>query len=161
MITEYASYDSVRAVLGVSPEEVEDATLDLPLYEVLLKEDLLDLSSTIDADYNTAKELASPTAIETRFVQVMQTYASYQIAYTLLGAAPMFAPKDIKDGKAGVVRVSDPFKGLETSIVQAMSYIRTRLLAAYETYSPTNVAPVTVTRRLLAGVTLGTDPVTG
>ena len=32
ILTDYTTYDTVRAVLGVAEEELEDATLGLPMY---------------------------------------------------------------------------------------------------------------------------------
>ena len=46
-ITDYAAYDEIRAVLGVSDEELEDATLALPMYEKLLNMELLDISEDL------------------------------------------------------------------------------------------------------------------
>lgn len=161
MITEYSSYGAVRAVLGVSPREIEDTVIDLPMYEVLLLEDFLDMSSTMAADYATAKNAVSPTAIETRFVRILQTYASYQVASTLLGSVSMFAPKDITDGKASLARVADPYAALKENVAQSLGYVRQRLLAAYEAYSPANVAPAAVRRSWVVGVGLANDPVAG
>lgn len=161
MITEYSSYGAIRAVLGVSSNEVEDTVIDLPMYEVLLQEDLLQLGATMAADYATAKGIATPPAATARFVRVLQTYASYQVASTLLGSVSMFAPKDITDGKASLARVADPFKSLKDNVAQSLAYIRGRLLAAYADYSPANAAPVAVTRSWVGSIGLATDPVAG
>lgn len=161
MLTDYTSYAAVRAVLGVSSDEIEDTVIALPMYEIMLVEDLLDLNPSMNDDYSVVRVIASKTAIEARFAQIVQTYASYQVAYTLLGAAPMFAPKDIKDGKAGVARVADPFQPLQASIAQALSYIRIKLLSSYEAYAPAELAPQAISRDFLTSTGLSLDPVTG
>lgn len=162
MITDYTSYDAVRAVLGVSSEEIEDSVINLPMYETLLAEDLLDLSSSIQADFITTRDIAAATqtAIEKRFVKIMQTYASYQVASTLLGSVAMFAPKDVTDGKASMARVSDPFKTLKADVMASLVYIRTRLLTAYEAYSGSYTVPVAVSRVFISSTGLSIDPVT-
>lgn len=162
MITDYTSYDAVRAVLGVSNEEIDDDVINLPLYETLLSEDLLDLSATIQADFATVRDIAvgTQTAIEKRFVRVLQTYASYQVASTLLGSVALFAPKDVTDGKAATARVADPFKTLKEDVLASLVYIRTRLLTAYDAYSPSYSAPATVTRTFIVSTGLAIDPVT-
>lgn len=156
MLTEYTSYNAVRAVLGVSSDEIDDGVLELPMYEVLLSEDVLELQTNMLADYTTAKLLVTPES--KRFVRLFQTYASYQVAYTLLGSVPLFAPKDINDSKTAISRVADPFKNLEASIGNTLGYIRGRLLSAYLAYSPTTSVQVAVPRRLLSSVG-GYDPV--
>jgi hypothetical protein len=160
MIIDYASYDSIRAVLGVSQDEIEDSTIDLPLYEVLLSEDLRGMYSTLEADYHTVRAVATPSAAETRFVKILQTYAAYQVAYTLLGSVIMFAPKNISDGKASVERVDKPFAVLDANVSRTLSYVRDRLLDAYQAYNPIKVAPATVTRSMIVSTSLS-DPVTG
>lgn len=161
MITQYTPYGAVRAVLGVSANELADNVLDLTLYEVMLTEDLDLLGASMISDYGVAKALATPTAISTRFVRVLQAYASYQVAYSLLGSATMFAPKDITDGKATMARVADPFKNLETNVARGLAYVRGRLLAAYGAYNPANPAPAAVVRTYVSAVGLALDPVAG
>ena len=162
MIVDYTSYDAVRAVLGVSSEEIDDDVINLPLYEVMLSEDLLDLSGSIQTDFITVRDIpvGTQTDIEKRFVRVMQTYASYQVASTLLGSVALFAPKDITDSKASVTRVNDPFKTLKEDVLASLVYIRTRLLTAYDAYSPTYAAPTAVTRTFITSTGLAIDPVT-
>lgn len=161
MITQYTSYGAVRAVLGVSANELADSVLDLSLYEVLLTEDLAVLGATMEADYAAAKALTPATALSTRFVRVLQAYASYQVAGSLLGSAAMFAPKDITDGKATVARVADPFKSLEASVMQGLAYIRGRLLIAYGEYSPANPVSSAAARTYVSAIGLAIDPVAG
>lgn len=160
-ITDYTTCTAIRAVLGVSEDEIDNSVILLPIYEVMLQEDLLDMSATLQTDYMAASVLVNPTAVDLRFIRIFQTYAAYQVAYTLLGSAQMFAPLDIKDGKAGVIRVADPFKPLEEMIIKSLSYIRIRLLAAYQAYNPAVLAPNAISRVMLTGAVLGVDPVTG
>ena len=46
MLTEYTTYEEIRAVLGVADEELEDVVLAQPLFERQLILDLDDINST-------------------------------------------------------------------------------------------------------------------
>ena len=47
----FTSYDSIRAVLGVSEDDLEDVTLELPIYLQLLRLDFGTISSDIEPLY--------------------------------------------------------------------------------------------------------------
>ena len=46
-LTDYTSYDEVRAALGVSAEELEDETLQLDFYSISLTAELEDIADTL------------------------------------------------------------------------------------------------------------------
>ncbi len=58
-LTDYTSYDEIRAVLGVSDEELEDGTLALPLYLTMLLMEFDDIEPTLDVQYTDIKALPS------------------------------------------------------------------------------------------------------
>ncbi len=160
-ITTYTTTNSVRAVLGVSEPEIPDTVLVDPIYEVVLKEHLRGLSTTIRAAFLAAVADLSPTADETRFVELMQTYAAYQVASQLLGSLPLFAPKLIEDASSKMDRITDPFASLRESLAASLAWLRGVLLEAYEVLVPAEPAPSAVARTLVVNVPLGTNPITG
>lgn len=52
LITDYTTYDDVRAVLGVSTDELEDTTLALETYASALLLDLEDVDVALPAAYS-------------------------------------------------------------------------------------------------------------
>ncbi len=159
-ITTYTTPDEVRAVLGVAPEELEDATILLPIYETQLIEDIYDLGPTLAADYATIKAGAQ-TPQTTRFVNLVNTWACYDLAQQLLPATPMFAPKTITSDKDTAQRVEDPYALLQERIDSAMSRFEERILALYAILMPGNPAPVPIDRVMVVDVGLSVDPITG
>lgn len=159
-LTTYTTYDEVRAVLGISPEEIPDATLALQIYSTQLDEDLRDVSTDLASTFATINALTSPTADQTRFLHLASSFAAYSVAQSLLGGLQLFAPQQITDGKTHQIRVQDPFKDLRENIAGSYTYIKTRLEAAFAVVSPTHTAPDAVTRVFIGSVGLATDPVT-
>ncbi len=160
-LTDFTDYDSVRAVLGIAPEELEDATLALPIFYIRLSEDIRDLSVTMEADYLAAKTIISPAADETRFINLMSAYSAYRVAAYELGPLPLVAFKTLKDQAAEADRVSNPFKEIAEDVISSLNYIQGKLLAAYGVISPGNPAPTPTARVWVSGVGLAVDPVTG
>lgn len=159
-ITTYTTTNSVRAVLGVSEPEIPDTVLVDPVYEVMLKEDLRAMSTTITAAYITVKADPTPTADETRFIGLFETYSAYQVAAQLLGSLAMFAPQQIEDASSKFQR-NDPYAAVRTAIAESLAYLRNVLLEAYAILVPAEPAPATVTRTLVVNVGLGLNPITG
>lgn len=159
-LTDYTACDSVRAVLGVSEEEVPDTVLASPIYATLLSETLLELSAALATTYITTKDKVTRTADEQRFVDLTQTFSAYSVASKMLGSLPMFAPMTIKDSKAMVTRIQDPFAALKEDVAGTYTYIKDKLLAAFAVVSPANPAPNITTRTLVVATGLGLDPVT-
>jgi hypothetical protein len=153
--------DSVRAVLGVSAQELPDSVLTNSIYSVRLSEDLRDLNSQMVSDFITISALASPTPDQTRFIDLLQTYAAYNVARQCLVSLPMFAPLTIKDEKAELTRNVNSYAQLKTDVGEVLSIMRTRLLTAYTAVNSSALAPTVTDRVFGLAVGLGTDPVTG
>lgn len=160
-LTDFTTYNEVRATLGVSEPEITDAVLALPMYEVLLTEDLREMNEDLEADYMVADALISPTADQARFVYLVQTYSAHKVGLVLIGSIPMFAPRMIKDSSSEFDRMADPYQNMRQSIADTLTYLRSRVLDAYATLTPAAPAPAAITRVLVAGVGLGVDPITG
>ena len=160
LLTDYVTYDGVRAALGVAPEELEDTTLALKLYVDVLQVELEDIDLTLPDLYTTTKAVPTPTAPESRFPQSAQLFATYVVARHLLGSISLFAPKDITDGKTATARVGDPYRELRADIQAQYDRFKARLEATFEALTSTTVTTA-VTKSYFAIASPSTDPVTG
>lgn len=159
MLTDYTSYADIRAVLGVSDDELSDETLGLSLYSDFLTQELEDVHVDLPGTYETIKAKATPSLLETRFLRTCNLFATFAVAKQLTAALPLFAAKDVTDGKAAVGRFDNPYKDVIKSINEQYGTMRTRLVAALSsvgTSGSASVAPV-----YFAVVSPATDPVTG
>ena len=159
MLTTYTDYASVRAVLGVSDDDLDDATLALSLYSDDLTQSLEDVAIDIEATYATTKAKITPTAQETRFLTACRLFATYAVAKTLTAALPLFAAKDVTDGKAAVGRFDNPYKDVIRSINEQYGMSRNRLIATLTAMGTTSTA--SVARVYMAVASPSSDPVTG
>lgn len=156
----FTSADEIRAVLGVSPEELEDDTVELPLYFKQLQFDLSDVASGLEASYLAvhALPIASRTSVQQKLLDVTSVYSSYAISRLLLTSLSAFAPKQITDGKAATTRVEDPFLRVREGVEAQYAVLRARLLAAYAASG--NSVGATTSRVYVVAAGLGTNPVT-
>ena len=117
-LTAFTSYDEIRAVLGVSDEELENVTLALPLYLRQLQLQLAGVSSGLESLYDTISAMPETgrTPQQARLYNVMQVFSAYAISKILLTSLSLFAPKRITDGRAEFERVADPFKDLRDEV---------------------------------------------
>lgn len=161
-ITDYTTSISIRAAIGVSDDELESATIEDIIYSVQLDEALHDLGPTLADDYTTVKNSTPPlTKDQTRFVNLINTWAAYTVSTMLMTSLPMFAPKEIKSDKDALTRIDDPYKDVRTNIVQSASTLAGRILKLYAQLFPSQKAPTAVTYINVISVGLPSDPVTG
>lgn len=161
-ITAYTSFDDIRAVLGVSIDELEDPTISLPVYALNLEAELRDISPQLPSDLEAVrgKEPSLRTSDETWLLQMGQLFVTYSVANQLSSAMPMFSPKEISDSKASLSRFSmNPFTETIKRVKEQFETTKSRLTAAYDVVkanSGTKVRPayMVVSRP-------GRDPVTG
>lgn len=102
ILTYVPSFGDVRALLGVSEEELEDVVLGLRIYELGLLADLARIDAGLIAAFDTASSTAvfSQTAEDKALIAAVQTFATYQVAEAVSRALSHIAPKTITDGKA-------------------------------------------------------------
>lgn len=114
-ITTYTTYGDIRAVLGVSIDELPDSVVSLGVYENALLVAMTGKSGIIDPDteernlvdqYTYLKAILVPTSADLRNIALIEQYAAYVVATTLCGSLSMFAPKTQADGKATLTRFS-------------------------------------------------------
>ncbi len=158
-LADYCTPDSIRAALGVSVEELPDTVVTQPIYTVTLAEALLDIEPDLIAAYNALLPPHDPAANEARFMGIVQTYATYNIAQQMLSAVPMFAPQTIADSKAQMVRNDDASKNLAADILGSLNYLRERILKTYAILFPDQPVAATTARIFGGSVGIAFDPV--
>jgi hypothetical protein len=159
MLTDYTDVPSIRAVLGVSEDDLDEVTVMLPIYEDTLTQDLEEISLDLIDTYLTTSELATPTATESRFLVACRVFATYSVAKHLTSALPLFAAKQVTDGKAQVSRFDNPYKESIKSVVAQYDKARAKLVAAFTAIG--SVSTSSVAKTYFSVVTPSTDPITG
>lgn len=165
-LTDFTTYDDIRAALGVSSEEIEDATLSLALYEYGLISDLEDIEPTgaLRSEFATVAAIdpGDRTDVQSRFYQAMVMFSTYAVAKHLTTALPLFSPQDHTDGKAGFSRyASSPYKDTINEVKAQFERYKQRVEAAYAAVTSTSNASATVNRVLFAKSTPSTNVITG
>ena len=161
MLTEFTTGDEIRAVLGVSTEELDDVTLVQPLYEHLLELDLEDVGAGLTAQFRTTSAIVYPsrTANQEKFFRLARLFSAYAVARHLLVSLPYFAEFRVQDGRAEKERVQDPFEKTRDGVTAGFGALRLRLSAAYTALvGGTALVRTAVTLVVSTGITL--DPVT-
>ena len=160
LIIDCTTYDDIRAALGVSDEDLEDVTLELALYANSLQADLEDIDINLPATYTTTKAIVAPSAIEARFLQAANVFATFSVAKQLSSSLPLFAAKQVTDSKAGVSRFDNsPYKEVIASIDREYARARNRLAQALAGIG-TGTAAATA-RPYLSVASPASDPITG
>lgn len=159
MITDYTTYADVRATLGVSADEIEDDTLALKVYSDYLHGELEDVNIDLPDTYTTTVAIATPSALETRFLKACELFATFAVAKQLTAALPLFAAKHQTDGKAAVQRFDNPYRDTIKYVNEQYDKLRNRLIAALAALgtAAATVTPLTY----VSVVSPSTDPVTG
>lgn len=156
-ITQFTTLGSVRAVLGVSDEELEDSTLEAEIYSLQLERNLRSISVTLPEDYAAARDASSPSAAETLLVSRVRIFSTLSVAYLVGSALPLLAAKDISDGKASTARFAGaPFESVLRRVGEDYAAAREELQAIAQ---PGLAVASTVS--LLRAVGAAVDPVTG
>lgn len=162
-LTQYCSYEEVRAALGVNSDELADAVLALPVYEIGLARELKKLSPSLPAAFSVAYGLPAPRPAPAQaLVDAARMFSTYAVARQVGVSLPTFAPKDVGDGKATLSRFSGaPYEATMEQVREVLADAREALLEAlaeYEGAAPPLEAELptffTASSRLV-------DPVTG
>ena len=133
-ITSYTTYDDVRAVLGVTDNELTDATLGLSVYDMNLQTELVDVGPSLPSVFATVDALDPSTQsdIQAAFVTATKLFATYAVAKQLGSALPMFSPKEMTDGKSMMQRFgTNPYQDTLARIDKAFNRNLDRLVKAY------------------------------
>lgn len=162
-LTDYTSFDDIRAALGVSVDEISDATLSLDLFVFNLVSELegIDLGLIPYFEPLTLIDIDGAPAGDRRFFQATKLFATYAVAKQACASMPMFGPKEQTDGKASLVRFSqDPYKVTTERVAQQYEAAKVRLETAYAATQNAG-APVISDRPYLSVVSPDYDPVSG
>jgi hypothetical protein len=158
MLIDFTSYEEIRAALGVSDEELEDATLALPMYEQDLIIDLDEIHENIDTEYHDLAGTLSNDQL--RFQRCVQVFSTYSVARHLLNSLPMFAPKRMQDGRAEQERSDDPYEATRIGVNGMYGRLRAKLAEAFETLFPGEEAVASIYPTFATSTGLPLDPVT-
>lgn len=161
-LVDFTTFDDIRAVLGVSVDEIEDATLSLAVYEYNLMVELEEIDESLASDFATAaqKSKATRTANEEKFVQATALFSTYAVARQLTAALPLFSPKEISDGKASMTRYAqNPYLDTIKAVEKGYERYRARLVTVYGTLNSTEVSSTPLPYMSVASPSI--DPVTG
>lgn len=159
MLTAYTTFDDIRGVLGVSVEELEDATLQLQIYEDALAADLDEISLDLESMYQTVSGLASPSATQSRFLRDTRSFATHSVARTLLTSLPMFGPRSVEDGKARMERFDNPYRDMVKAVNGDYERWRNRLQQTFTALGQSTT--VSAPRTYLSVVAPSSDPIAG
>lgn len=164
-ILEYTTYAEVRAALGVSEEEMEDTTLELPLYANTLEVDLEDINVNVPIAYATAKaaiEAGTATLDQQRFVKAANLFATYAVAKQCTVSLRLFSPEQITDGKAMIRRpqADAPYQKTIDSVLREYSRFRTRLSDLFQVVNSSSGAGA-VTKTVFVVSSPSSDPILG
>ena len=161
VLSKYATALDIRAVLGVTPEELEDATLAVPLYLRQLQFILADIDPLLESTYLSTVAVSSKTTVQQKFVDVVQTFCAYAVSKELLTSLSLFAPRRITDGRAEVERVIDPYEDVRDGVDAAYNTLLDRVRTTYAALGNTITTTATRTFPLSAAAGLAINPVTG
>ncbi len=132
-LTDYTTFDDIRAALGVSSDDLEDDTLGLTLYADWLHTELEDVALTLPGTYATVVAVGSPSDAQLRFLQASRMFATFAVAKQLSSALPLFAAKQVSDSTVTVQRFANPYKEtialVNTQYDRAKARLKTALAA--------------------------------
>lgn len=133
VLTDYTTYDDIRAALGVGKTEITDATLSLELYANGLRLELMAVNPLLPSKYGELPSDADALSLDqTNFRLGARMFATYAVAKHLTTSLPLFSPKDIGDGKALMGRYSfDPYKLVISGVMARYHEFKGVLEAAY------------------------------
>ena len=105
-LVDFTSHDEVRAVLGISDDELEDSTLSLPVYEFDLKKELREVSSDLLGTYATVSSTPPEdrSDAEEQLYEAVRLFSTYAVARHLCTGLANMSPKEMTDSKASFVR---------------------------------------------------------
>lgn len=161
-LTDYTSFQEVRAALGVEDDELSDDTLSLPMYETKLGISLDQIDSTLQAAFLViaAKVATTRTTPETLVFDRTRLFATYAVAIACIPSIGLRAMKGESDEKADYSRFSGTnLQDLANGLAADFEGISLGLQKAYAAFNASTVTKVV--RVFIAGSSPSSDPVTG
>lgn len=160
-LSKLATPEEIRALLGVSDEELKDSQLDLPVFLRGVKASVNRIDPRIWSTYAALPESPLTDTDEEQFADAFQSYATMRAAQLLAISLPNYGVRSLTDGKAAFTRQTDSvtptLENLRLEVDQAASELADaagRLLPV--------IPAARVSMGLIGRATLGAnDPVTG
>lgn len=123
LLSDFTSFDEVRAVVGLSSSELPDAQLNLAIYTNSLQLSLgyvtlpSPYTGTLETEFETVALLDEDarTASQQMLYNLTRLYATYSVAYEVASSLSMSAPKSQSDGKRTLTRFSDQSTFMQTA----------------------------------------------
>lgn len=132
-LVDFTSHDEVRAVLGISDDELEDSTLSLPVYEFDLKKELREVSSDLLGTYATVSSTPPEgrTEAEEQLYEAVRLFSTYAVARHLCTGLANMSPKEMTDSKASFVRyAAGNIEAITSNVEQRYTLLKTNLQLA-------------------------------
>ena len=166
MLAPFTSNNDVRALLGVSSEELPDSVLDLPVYQIALRRRLQQLTDTADVSALflsiDSQPAAGRPADDQALHEAVYYFSSVAAALQAGVSLALVAPKRITDDKSGVERFTDsPYRDVLDRLDAELAAAKGAVLTALEVLLAVALPPAALEVKLFAGVRRAYDPVTG
>jgi hypothetical protein len=135
----YTTYKDIRAVIGVSEDEMPDDELALDSYLFALEMEIDTIGASLQTDYATALTAvvaSTATTAQANLVKATKLFAVFQVGKAVAYSLPMRAQKTITDGKAGVSRFADsPYKETLHNVSALLVTAKANLVEKYAALS--------------------------
>lgn len=140
-ITLYTSYDQVRAILGVSDDELSDDTLGLEVYGAALNIAMYELNPEFSNTFTTLEATTSKTAVQQLFLDYAKLFCTYAVAQQLCSALPMFALKEAGDSKTTAGRfATNPYEKTIKDIEGRLDAYKNKAIELFNQLNPTEAS---------------------
>lgn len=162
MLTPFTTNDDVRALLGVSDEELTDGVLDLTVYSQGLMRELRKIDVGLPALFTSLAEADTRTAAQDALVEAVTFFSTHAVAVQAGVPLGLLAPKRLTDDKSGFERFSDsPYRDVLARLGTTMADARQAVIEALALLNEMPVvAPMLMVRHMVA-VKRNYDPVIG
>ncbi len=162
MLTNYTSFDSVRAVIGISSRIFPDTSLSNEIYVLDLRLRLTAagqsvlLTANLDRDYLLLTGVLPPVA--QNFHNAVRLFSAHAVAFKALTALPEMSPTHINVNKAASLKKEKV--AVEGLVIRDYMTYRRLLIVAYAAFLNLSV-PLEFQPNIGVASTLDFDPVTG
>ena len=156
-LTIYTTTGAVRAALGVTDNEISDASMSAQGLDLALLADLSSWFPTHEDKFSDSLDPAddySAPQTEIATYSYLKLYSMWFCAHTLAGM-PLSFLKSTSDGKAEVKRMQVDLDAIAATAKKNMDFYKEKLQTIVKGEAVTEAAP------LMAGVSPAYDPVTG
>lgn len=161
-LTHYTTNEEVRAVIGVSEEEITDSDLALSIWSTVLEMKLNETSELVISTYDSiaSMQVADRSSNQQKFYLLTRMYSAYAVGEELLATQPMFSFKRITDGKAEAERF-DKWEDVKIGVIKGASVAKKRLMLALGLLNVGFANPAATVMIPILGTGIASDPVTG